>query len=482
MKRAVLWMTALSIAAVCGGAVGFHPATAMAQDAREAARKAEADRQAAEARAREAEQQILGDRSKLLAEVERLEAQQKQLEADVAGLQKSIAAGEKTHDKLTDEWETKELEFKEISGNVRVVAHDAESMLIQSQISALEPDRVDVIEPLLAKGYFPDIHDITHMVNVIFDEIERSGQVGFVPGSYVGRDGEDTEGSILTLGKFTAIYRDGDEVGFLKYSPESMRFFALSQLPSGGIASDMKKYTLGKSDVVPVDISGGAALRTITHQTSLADQMRSGGPLVWPILAIALAVLGIVVYKFFFLNRVHGNTDKFMNEVNALAAEGDWEKCKEIVNKHKGKNWPVINVIRDGLKARREDRETLESVLQEAILRELPRLEKGLAVLAVFGAIAPLLGLLGTVTGMIDTFRVITLFGTGDPKLMSGGISEALVTTEFGLAVAIPTMLFHTFLSRRVNNIVGDMEEKAVTLSNIIQKDRKQNGSMVASA
>ena len=89
-------------------------------------------------------------------------------------------------------------------------------------------------------------------------------------------------------------------------------------------------------------------------------------------------------------------------------------------------------------------------------------------MLAVFGAVAPLLGLLGTVTGMIETFRVITLHGTGDPKLMSGGISEALITTELGLAVAIPIMLLHTVLSRRVDHVIGDMEKQAVHLTNIM--------------
>ena len=127
-----------------------------------------------------------------------------------------------------------------------------------------------------------------------------------------------------------------------------------------------------------------------------------------------------------------------------------------------------------GLEVREADRETQESVLQEAILNQLPRVERGMAVLAVLGAIAPLLGLLGTVTGMIETFRVITLYGTGDPKLMSGGISEALVTTELGLAVAIPIMLCHTFLSRRVSHIVGDMEEKAVQLCNIFGRHNRQ--------
>jgi biopolymer transport protein ExbB len=320
------------------------------------------------------------------------------------------------------------------------------------------------------------------MTGALFDEIRRSGQVGYIDGSYVGRDGEDRQGRVLTIGKFTAMYRDGDEVGFLSYSPESMKFFALSSLPPRRMAGQMRAYTSGESESVPLDISGGAALRQISHQTSLLEQLQAGGPLVWPIGAIAFAVLFMVIYKIVFLNRVHGNTDKIMGEVNRLAAEGDWDATREIVRNHKGKNWPVINVLRDGMGARREDRETLESVLQESILRELPRLERGLSMLAVFGAVAPLLGLLGTVTGMIDTFRVITLFGTGDPKLMSGGISEALVTTELGLAVAIPTMLFHTYLSRRVNTIVGDMEEKAVTLTNIIQKDQKGHGARVASA
>ena len=100
------------------------------------------------------------------------------------------------------------------------------------------------------------------------------------------------------------------------------------------------------------------------------------------------------------------------------------------------------------------------------------QVQKGIAMLAVLGAVAPLLGLLGTVTGMIDTFRVITLFGTSDPKLMSGGISEALVTTELGLAVAIPIMLLHTYLSRKSDHLIGDMESKAVQMTNIIDKQK----------
>ena len=117
-------------------------------------------------------------------------------------------------------------------------------------------------------------------------------------------------------------------------------------------------------------------------------------------------------------------------------------------------------------------REAMENALQEAILREVPPMERFLSTLGMLAAIAPLLGLLGTVTGMIDTFHVITQHGTGDPRMMSGGISEALVTTMLGLSVAIPIMLAHTLLNRAVDKHIGQMEEKAVALINIVSKSR----------
>jgi len=116
----------------------------------------------------------------------------------------------------------------------------------------------------------------------------------------------------------------------------------------------------------------------------------------------------------------------------------------------------------------------MENALQEAILNEVPRLERFLSTLGMLAAIAPLLGLLGTVTGMINTFHAITYYGTGDPRMMSGGISEALVTTMLGLCVAIPLMLAHTLLNRRVENTIGQMEEKAVSFVNQVFKSRGQ--------
>jgi len=210
-------------------------------------------------------------------------------------------------------------------------------------------------------------------------------------------------------------------------------------------------------------------LRQITNKLTIMDRITSGGPIAWPIIIIGFFALLIVIERAIFLRGVHTNTDMIMGEVNALALNGKWRECDKLIKDKKGR--PVYNVLKAGLGARAEERETLDSILQEAILKELPGLERFLPALNIMGAVAPLLGLLGTVTGMIGTFHAITLYGTGDPRMMSGGISEAMVTTMLGLGVAIPIMLSHTFLSRQVDHIIGDMEEKTVALTNIINRE-----------
>ena len=129
-----------------------------------------------------------------------------------------------------------------------------------------------------------------------------------------------------------------------------------------------------------------------------------------------------------------------------------------------------------GLQHRNDPSEAIQSALSEAILRETPRLERFLVALKVCAAVAPLLGLLGTVTGMINTFQVITMHGTGDPRLMAGGISEAMVTTQVGLAVAIPAMIIASYLGRRARNLSQDMEEKGLALMGSLLRLRTQGG------
>jgi biopolymer transport protein ExbB len=308
--------------------------------------------------------------------------------------------------------------------------------------------------------------DIEQMMSLLFEEIDLSGAVSVKKGMIVDRNGTEVEADILVLGNFTAAYRHGSEIGFLLYSDTSKRFFALSKLPPAKIQKQLRAYMEGESDYSPMDISRGGALRQLTHQLSLMEQIPEGGPVVWPIIAILFLGVLIVLERGFFLFRYSINADHFMQCISDYMAGGKWEECRNMCLKNETKAVPKI--ILAGLQAREMDRPDMENALQESILREIPRSERFLSTLGVLAAIAPLLGLLGTVAGMIETFHIITFFGTGDPRMMSGGISQALVTTMLGLSVAIPLMLCHTLLTRKVDTITAQMEEKAVSFINTV--------------
>jgi biopolymer transport protein ExbB len=121
-------------------------------------------------------------------------------------------------------------------------------------------------------------------------------------------------------------------------------------------------------------------------------------------------------------------------------------------------------------------RDLIEEVMYEGVLTTRLRLQRMLPFIAICAAAAPLLGLLGTVTGIINTFKLITVFGTGDVKTLSGGISEALITTEYGLMVAIPSLLLHAFLSRKARGVIDQMERAAVAFANQVSKVRQAQG------
>jgi len=443
--------------------------SAHAQDMREAAIKAKADREAALAEAGESAKRIAGNRASLENEISRMAAEVKGLKADIKAMSHQLEKLRKKKAELVQQQSGDEMDMRELAGTVRVVARDLEGVLEQSLFTARFPERLNGVRPVLNKERFPGLDDMKALTGLFFKEMSLSGEVVLRRDSFVDRSGTVQEGNILTIGKFTAAYEAGGETGFLNYSPGSHRLFALSALPSWSVRKNLSQYIKGETEDVTLDFSGGAALRQITHRPTLVERIKQGGPIVWPILAIGVFAILIVIERTLFLARVHGNTDLIMGKVNEHASEGRWTECETIVSTGQGQ--PCCNVLRCGLDARKEDRETLESILQEGILKEVPRLERYLPVLNILAAIAPLLGLLGTVTGMISTFHVITLYGTGDPRMMAGGISEALVTTMLGLAVAIPIMLAHTFLSRRVDHVIGDMEEKAVALTNIIARN-----------
>ncbi len=415
---------------------------------------------------------IQRDRDQLGKSLAATQRETKELERELERRQKELQQRQQQVELLMANQAADQELMTNLTAAVRVSARQLQELLTRSVYTAFDPQRPERLDPILDGDHFPGLDDMELMADEFFNEMTMTGQVLMPEQSYVDASGNAGHGRLLMVGPFLAVVADADNPRLLNYN-SARRNLAVVEGNLPWLQQRMlTKYLQGEAEQVPLDLAAGAGLEQLTRQKGFVERIRSGGVLIWPILLLALAAVLISLERSIFLKRVHDRADQVMDAVNRNACSGDWETCDKLIGKRRS---PVYNVLRAGLQARYEQRDVLESILQEAILKELPRLERALPLLNIMGAVAPLLGLLGTVTGMIGTFEVINIYGTGDPRLMSGGISVALVTTMLGLMVAIPIMLMHTFLSRQVEHIIGDMEEKSVTLINTIARCKLPN-------
>lgn len=269
------------------------------------------------------------------------------------------------------------------------------------------------------------------------------------------------------LGYFAAA--DGDLAGLVVHRVGSTRPSVFADL-SSTTAAEIRNLVRTGYGRVPVDVTAGDAVRLRETRESLPQHLRRGGMIMVPLLLLALACAGMALYKFVTLLTVrHRGWEERVNTIlGALQAD----RVEEALRLAAALEPPLSAVIQEGIQHRAAPKEHIEEIMYESILAQVPALERLLAPLAVCASAAPLLGLLGTVTGMIHTFRLITVFGTGDARLLSGGISEALVTTEVGLAIAIPTLLIHAYLSRRVRKTIAAAQQAAIMFVNSLKLRR----------
>jgi biopolymer transport protein ExbB len=287
---------------------------------------------------------------------------------------------------------------------------------------------------------------------------ERVGGVGFA-GVALGADGVERAGRFALYGPSAYFAADGGEPAGLvvtRVGSDAPGVFAkLGDAERGAI----RALVAGAKATVPVDVTKGDALKVAAARDTFAEHVRKGGLVMIPILAIGVLSVGLAVLKFGQLLAMRVGSRGALAPTLAALRRGDVSGAQAAA---RALGQPLADIVLEGIAHRDAPREHLEEILYEHSLAKLPTLERHLGTLAVFGGVAPLLGLLGTVTGMIHTFQLITIFGTGDAKLLSGGISEALITTEFGLAIAIPVLLAHAYLARRVRTMVAALERAGV--------------------
>mgnify|MGYP006427558333 CR=1 FL=1 len=290
-------------------------------------------------------------------------------------------------------------------------------------------------------------------------------------GAAIAPGGREKPGMFVLVGPY-AIFRsnDGEAIGTIQEEVGSLQPHVKSFEQSADVEAVASLVQSGEGRL-PFDPTLGSAHKVQQAEDTLLQHVRKGGPVMIPILGLAGLSLIVGLYKWVRIAMVNKPSEKQIKTLVDALGERDRDKAQK---RAKSIGGPVGEMLATGVQHMAEPRELIEEVMYEKMLATRLRLQKALPFIAITAASAPLLGLLGTVTGIINTFQMITLFGTGDVKNLSGGISEALITTKFGLIVAVPALLLHALLSRQARGVVDQMEKSGVAVINAIMKTREK--------
>ncbi|MFV0421035.1 MotA/TolQ/ExbB proton channel family protein [Oleidesulfovibrio sp.] len=385
-------------------------------------------------------------------------------------LQNRLASLRKQQFSLEEELKSKEAVRRKIQNSVR----DNAGVLLAAgpmfDAQGLDAGWREKLALMAEPERFPSLGDVEFLLAALQASINAGGKLVRVRQFVHVRDGSSRMVDVLHLGALQAAYAAGEETGFLLQRDAASLPQAAAYKPDNNEAELVRNaFTApdGATIAIPADLSGGKLLADPPKRHTLLTTVMEGGLFLWPILLIGVVGILLVSERVFTLSRVRINGKQVVAKVlgaGAFRMRAEYAGAASPAERVVGR---ILNGNGGSKEAEQADRtspELMERRLEEAMLDELPPLERFLQTLRVLAAISPLLGLLGTVSGIIQTFRVITAHGNGDPKLLSAGISEALLTTEMGLLVAIPLLLCHHFLTRRVNTIMLDMEAAGTSL------------------
>lgn len=327
----------------------------------------------------------------------------------------------------------------ELFGIFRQVAAETAAVIDASLVSAEDPARRTRISTLAETDDVPSIDDLRSLQVLLLEEMVQTGRVSRFPADYSDRTGRRTTGEIVRIGAFNAVSADG----YLQSTDAGLNL--LPRQPARRFVASARDFfaTTAGSAAVAIDPSRGSLLSLVIQTPGIFRQLSYGGGIGYTIILIGLAGLLIAFWRLWSLRSVAGKVAAQL-EGDAVSEDNPLGRILSVASG--GGAMPV---------------DLLERKLDEAVLRETPLLERYQGIIKVIAGVAPLMGLLGTVVGMIRTFQTITLFGSGDPKLMADGISQALVTTVEGLVVAIPLVFLHALITDRSREVIEILEEQS---------------------
>jgi biopolymer transport protein ExbB len=393
--------------------------------------------------ATERESKFTKEKNKQLALLKEVKIELAALEAQTQKLTKSFEINEKELTTLENDLNIASGTLGEMFGVVKQTSGDLKSVFQTSIVSAQITGREKFVDELASRKALPTLAELKQLWYAILNEINESGKVTVFKTKVLETSGIAVEKEVTRIGSFNLV-SDGK---YLIYSGETKQVVELDRQPESELSMiDDLEESQNTRTALAIDPSRGSLLAMLVNTPSLSERIAQGGVVGYVILTLLFLGLILVGERLIILSK----------EKNKMDAQ--LESPTQFDNSVLGELMSEFNKFKD------KDIETLELKMDASITKAVPMFERGISTIKLLAAVAPLLGLLGTVTGMIGTFQSITLFGTGDPKLMAGGISTALVTTVLGLVCAIPLLLLHNLIAGKSQQLVQVLEEQSAGL------------------
>ncbi|MGB5868292.1 MAG: MotA/TolQ/ExbB proton channel family protein [Arcobacteraceae bacterium] len=389
-------------------------------------------------------QEFINNKEKQRTLLQQTKQELKLAEERTVELKKRIEANEKILAKKESELKIKAANLGEMFGSLRQTSADFLNNYQHSLTASEDASKEELFSKFSNSKKLPNLNELKQFWHAMLDETIKAGTIAQYDADVILNSGNKVNQKVTRVGLFAAVSNGN----YLTYSNDMKSLVELSVQPNSSATSDAQEFENANEIAnITIDPTRGTLFEMIANNPTITDRVNQGGVIGYIILVLGGLGILFALYKMIILNQASQKIKQQMKDITVPNENNSLGKIASVFYKNQN------DTIND-----------LEIKIGEAILKEINQIKKGQSFVKLLAAVTPLLGLLGTVTGMIATFQAITLFGTGDPKLMAGGISTALITTVLGLVTAIPLLFAYTYISSKADELVSILEEQSIGL------------------
>ncbi|MEZ9596967.1 MotA/TolQ/ExbB proton channel family protein [Shewanella sp. 10N.261.52.F9] len=442
--------------------------TATKQAANYQQQKAQIDKRAADIRQQNSawDHQLKQEIDEVKSNQQALSARLASKRAQLTALNEQLVVLNQQKLQLTSSYQLAVDDMQLVQGAYQKALSSLSQQWLQSPTSLTEVQRGQSLAVAKASSGFPSLSQLNELISYAVDDMQMTAQVGRASTAISQADGSVSTQELRVFGGLMAV-TDTDLPSFIAFTDKLPT--AITPVDTD-VSKQLRAWLDGETQLLAMDLSQGRMLPSLAKKQSLVQWIKNGGEVLWPILILAALGLLIALWRavvLLYWRPLAQLQDDDGAKVDLLTVKQQLQSVSRV---------PAAKVLASAI-VEGSGVDAMDQRLKQLMLKQMAQFERGLGFIALLAAMAPMLGLLGTVSGMIETFQSLTEFGNSDPKLLSQGISKALITTQAGLLVALPLLLLHYPLKRRAQALSLNMEQQSALLLALNLEQGEGHGS-----